>query len=36
VGVQSKPKVSIVVSKSATAAANLQFGAAFLMMVQER
>jgi hypothetical protein len=36
VGVESKPKVSIVVSKSATAAANLQFGAAFLMMVQER
>jgi hypothetical protein len=35
VGVESKPKVSIVVSKSATAAANLQFGAAFLMMVKE-
>ncbi|WP_417451107.1 hypothetical protein [Kordiimonas sp.] len=36
VGVQSKPKVSIVVSKAASAAANLQFGAAFLMMVKER
>ncbi|TNE66182.1 MAG: hypothetical protein EP335_04315 [Alphaproteobacteria bacterium] len=36
VGVESKPKVSIVVSKSATAAAGLQFGAAFLMMVKER
>ncbi|WP_308910870.1 hypothetical protein [Pseudokordiimonas caeni] len=36
VGVQSKPKVLIVVSKSATSASKLQFGAAFLMMVKER
>ncbi|WP_417317222.1 hypothetical protein [Emcibacter sp.] len=36
VGVESSPKVSIVVSKSATQASSLSFGSAFLMMVKER
>ena len=36
VGVESKPKVSIVVSKAASEASSLSFGSAFLMMVKER
>jgi len=36
VGVASKPKVSIVVSKAASSAAGLSFKPAFLMMVKEK
>ncbi len=36
VGVASKPKVSIVVSKAARAAAGIDFKPAFLMMVKEK